>query len=357
MGRQDYAIYSPEGTRHCPECGTRVAQEADTCFFCGASLRSRPRRIAVPFAELLVTALIALIALGWWQTRGTRLLAYRAVFTATAQRATEATPTPTPTVPPTPTPTPTATVTPTPTPTPTPVIYVVQPNDTLLNIAAEFGITVEQLAAANGMSTSDFIQVGQELIIPPPEGLPTPTPTPTPDAMLINYRTQKGDTVHLVAEAFGVPVEAIIEANKLVPPYLLQPGTVLVIPLGTPQPTPTPTPFSTPTPTPGPRYPAPIPVLPPQGATFVGADTRVLLAWTAVAYLWPGEVYRLTLEAGSATWTFDTLRTSFVLPPALYEEVHRQGGHVRWWVQVVNTMTTPPEPRSHPSQERTFIWK
>ncbi len=91
MGRQDYAIYSPEGTRHCPECGTRVAQEADTCFFCGASLRSRPRRIAVPFAELLVTALIALIALGWWQTRGTRLLAYRAVFTATAMQDNEGT--------------------------------------------------------------------------------------------------------------------------------------------------------------------------------------------------------------------------------------------------------------------------
>ena len=90
------------------------------------------------------------------------------------------TPTPTPTATPTATSTPTATATPTvtatptptpevtPSPQPTPVTYIIQPGDTLEDIAARFGVDVESLAAANGITDPNLILVGQELIIPAP---------------------------------------------------------------------------------------------------------------------------------------------------------------------------------------------
>jgi len=60
-----------------------------------------------------------------------------------------------------------------------PVFYRVQPGDTLLTIAAQFDVTVEEIMAANGLEDANFIQSGQELLIPV-GGLPTPVSTATP---------------------------------------------------------------------------------------------------------------------------------------------------------------------------------
>jgi len=67
--------------------------------------------------------------------------------------------------------TPTATQTrpsasPTPEVTPTPLLYIVEEYDTLLGIAIDFDTTVEALTVANGINENDFLQIGQELIIP-----------------------------------------------------------------------------------------------------------------------------------------------------------------------------------------------
>jgi murein DD-endopeptidase MepM/ murein hydrolase activator NlpD len=54
--------------------------------------------------------------------------------------------------------------------------YVVQPGDTLWHIATEDGITVSQLAAANGLSPNGILQIGTQLTIPSASA-PTATPT------------------------------------------------------------------------------------------------------------------------------------------------------------------------------------
>jgi LysM repeat protein len=60
-----------------------------------------------------------------------------------------------------------------PTPSPTRVTgtvpgqkYVVEPGDTLVAIAEEFGVTVQELIDANRLDNPDVLRVGQELIIP-----------------------------------------------------------------------------------------------------------------------------------------------------------------------------------------------
>jgi len=58
------------------------------------------------------------------------------------------------------------TETPAPEPTPTPFLYLVRSGDTLYEIARSFGISVEDLMAANDLEDANDLDVGQELEIP-----------------------------------------------------------------------------------------------------------------------------------------------------------------------------------------------
>jgi LysM repeat protein len=92
----------------------------------------------------------------------------------------EARPTPTPPALPTPTP---AAVEPTPDATPAEVVYIVQAGDTLSAIAASYGVTVDQILAANPtISDPNQIAIGDRIVIPRPppseivDGQLTPPP-------------------------------------------------------------------------------------------------------------------------------------------------------------------------------------
>lgn len=76
-----------------------------------------------------------------------------------ATSPTRSAPTPTP-GPPSPTPTPTVQA------TATPLVYVVKAGDSLLAIANQFGVSVDQLADKNGITDPTALQIGQELVIP-----------------------------------------------------------------------------------------------------------------------------------------------------------------------------------------------
>ena len=87
-------------------------------------------------------------------------------------------------------------------PSPTPVTYTVRAGDTLGAIALELGIPVENLMAANGLSTPDSLSAGQVLIVPSLEeqaaatlspvervlARPTASPSPVPEAPQVVIR-------------------------------------------------------------------------------------------------------------------------------------------------------------------------
>jgi LysM repeat protein len=54
----------------------------------------------------------------------------------------------------------------TPAPTPTPVVHIVQPGDTLLGIALQYGVTLDALQQINGVLRPETLQIGQQIIIP-----------------------------------------------------------------------------------------------------------------------------------------------------------------------------------------------
>jgi LysM repeat protein len=146
----------------------------------------------------------------------------------------------------TPTATRVAVVTPTSTATPTPPslqTYTVKPGETLSEIAARFGVTVEALAEANDITNPALIRAGQVLIIPIP-GMtalpPTRTPTPTWTPIVPRTTTPSATTT---TEATPSPTVATRTATP-------SPTPTTRGPTPTPRPTNTPNPTATPTPRP-----------------------------------------------------------------------------------------------------------
>jgi LysM repeat protein len=79
-----------------------------------------------------------------------------------------------------------ATVTATPAVQPTQNIYIVRPGDTLGSIAQNFGVTVDQIMAANGLTNPNVVSVGQSLVIPAPGSVPPTAGASTPSLLPTN---------------------------------------------------------------------------------------------------------------------------------------------------------------------------
>lgn len=109
--------------------------------------------------------------------------------------------------------------------------YVVQPGDVLVNIAARYGVTVENLVAWNGLS-SDWLTVGDTLVVygdaSASSSLPTSTWTPTTSTSTGYYTVQAGDTLSGIAAAFGVTTSDLYAWNGLSSDWLWV-GDVLAV--------------------------------------------------------------------------------------------------------------------------------
>ncbi len=94
--------------------------------------------------------------------------------------------------------------------------YVVRPGDTLIGIAARHRLTVIQLAQANGMYSSSWVYVGQQLKIPAggqTSGQPATQPTTSTGGG--TYVVRPGDTLIGIAARHGVGVSRLAAVNGL----------------------------------------------------------------------------------------------------------------------------------------------
>ncbi|MEZ4769722.1 MAG: LysM peptidoglycan-binding domain-containing protein [Caldilineales bacterium] len=111
-------------------------------------------------------------------------------------------------------------------PTATPgFIYTVQTGDNLTGIAAQFGVDWRDVAVVNNIEAPNYtIFRGQKLVIP---GV---TATPVATAEVRTHTVTAGDTLSSIAVQYGVTVEAIMQANQISNPNLINAGQQLVIP-------------------------------------------------------------------------------------------------------------------------------
>lgn len=117
--------------------------------------------------------------------------------------------------------TPTPTVTPTPTCTPT---HTVQAGENLYRIALRYGLTYQELAAANGIANPNAIQAGMVLTIP---GCGE---APTEEGGEVLYTVQAGDTLFRIALRYGLTVEELAAYNGITNPDTIAVGQVIRIP-------------------------------------------------------------------------------------------------------------------------------
>ena len=101
--------------------------------------------------------------------------------------------------------------------------YTVRPGDTLSAIAARFGTTVQALVQANGIRNPDLIHAGTTLRVPGGEAGPAPA---------TSYTIRPGDTLSEIAARMGTTVQALAQANGIRNPDLIHAGATLSLPAG-----------------------------------------------------------------------------------------------------------------------------
>lgn len=89
------------------------------------------------------------------------------------------------------------------------VIYTVQPNDTLSEIAVKYGTTVSAIASANGISNPNLIYPGQKLNITKGSG------SSSNGSSAQYYTIQSGDTLSGIASKYGTTVSKLQSLNGI----------------------------------------------------------------------------------------------------------------------------------------------
>jgi len=276
--------------------------------------------------------------------------------------ATEA-PVQSPTLPPTETPMPTA----------APLVHTVRAGETLSSVAARYGVTIDALIQANGLS-SDVIRAGQQLVIPGQAQPPAVAPTPRPATHVV----QRGENLAMIAQKYDVPVLDLMAANGISNPNLIKVGQELKIPGGESPPAPTEAPTTTSTATLAPtavltatagltgtavayEFAAPALLTPANGQAVEGAED-VLLNWTSVGFLADDTWYVVKMwrddpaePAPAAGWT----RTTAWRIPASFRPAADAASRRFWWSVTVMRAREGEAPVAvgPTSEERWFEWR
>lgn len=155
-----------------------------------------------------------------------------------------------------PSPTPSPTATRDPNMIPEDCVHTVARGETAYRIARQWGVTLDAIAQANGLTNLSVLSVGQDLIIPEcgttgitPTPGPQSTATPLPQGvfpeatvtettsaeaseagMQTTYLIQPGDNLYRIALRYGVTMRALANANGITNINLIRAGDTLIIP-------------------------------------------------------------------------------------------------------------------------------
>lgn len=366
MAQQD--VLKAPVERRCPNCGTRVAVEAESCFMCGYDLRipiRKQRKISI-IDVLLVVAVFAVLVF-WWQLGRTQR------SEANADESNNILPSDLPVL------TTTVTIVPTPIPpsTSAPVqmqsqviqqTHIVQPGETLLAIADQYQVTVEEIQAANNL-TNELIRDGQRLTIPKTIQVPVNSaPGSGVTSGELSYTVLDNDTISTIAGKFGSTADEILALNNLAQSDIIRPGQLLKIPIRQ-APSELFSPSSAVSGTVDTAanaqagnvvHPAPNLTGPPNDSTIPITET-VLLRWVSVDILAANEWYVVQIipVAGSAKVlnTVWTKSNSHRIDPNLAPAAGDSATY-RWQITIVRVASGNQLQAASPASEsRQFIWQ
>jgi murein DD-endopeptidase MepM/ murein hydrolase activator NlpD len=90
-----------------------------------------------------------------------------------------------------------------------PLVHLVSEGENLTYIAEQYGVTVADLLAVNGLSEEAILWVGQELIIPGGEG----------EAVAAVHTAVFGDTLAAIAHSYNTSLSHLLATNRLINPH------------------------------------------------------------------------------------------------------------------------------------------
>jgi len=108
-------------------------------------------------------------------------------------------------------------------------VHVVQPGETLFRIALAYGIQSSQLAAANNITDPTKLYAGQQLIIPSGDLSAQPV---SGTAATGSHIVQRGETLSQIARRYSISVSSLLAANDIANPSMIYAGQQLSIPGG-----------------------------------------------------------------------------------------------------------------------------
>ena len=100
------------------------------------------------------------------------------------------------------------------------VHHTVTEGEVLWQIAEQYNLRPETVLWANDIQDPDLLLIGQDLLIPPTDG--------------VLYTVRSGDHLADVANRYGVDLQAVVDANHLDSPNQIQAGTDIFLPGGRP---------------------------------------------------------------------------------------------------------------------------
>lgn len=105
-------------------------------------------------------------------------------------------------------------------------IVEVGKGDTVYALGRRYNVDPKAIIAANNLRAPYLLDIGQKIRLPVASA-PTTTQTAKRD---MQYRVQPGDTLYAISRKTGVSVALLAQANNLQPPYTLSPGQVVLAP-------------------------------------------------------------------------------------------------------------------------------
>ncbi len=118
-------------------------------------------------------------------------------------------------------------------------IHVVQPGETLSEIAQAYGVGLEELMLFNGIADPNDLLTGQRLRVPAPEASaleeapaqePATQAPPVAATQPATYTVQPGDSLSQIAKDLGVTLRALQQANGIGDADRVVVGQVLAVP-------------------------------------------------------------------------------------------------------------------------------
>ena len=107
-------------------------------------------------------------------------------------------------------------------------VHVVKPGETLSHIAEAYGKTVDDLRTLNNLGDVDFVWYGQRLIVE--SDRTTSSQNSGAVQPIADYQVQPGDTLSGIANAYGIGLAHLVDLNRISPAQRLYAGQMLAVP-------------------------------------------------------------------------------------------------------------------------------